>query len=93
MGFGQEMDAGNSLSASSKSTFQLYPNPAVTGMVNIITATKGKKDIVIYDVFGEVVLRERISAKSLNISKLVAGVYVIQLTENKKTMTRKLVVK
>ncbi len=76
-----------------KSSFQLYPNPAVNDVVYITTALNGKKDIVVYDVFGEVVLTDRISSKSLNISRLVAGVYVLQVIEHGETMTRKLVVK
>ena len=62
-------------------------------MVYITTASNGIKDIVVYDVFGEIVLRDRISSKSLQISRLVAGVYVLRVTENRETMTRKLVVK
>lgn len=76
-----------------KPSFQLYPNPAANDIVNITTAINGKKDIVVYDVFGEVVLTDRISSKTLNISRLVAGVYVLQVTINSETMTRKLVVK
>lgn len=93
MGYGQEMESSNLISSSDKSTFQLYPNPATNGIVNITTATNGQKEIAIYDVFGEVVLRDRISNKTLNISRLVAGVYVLQLTEGNDTMTRKLVIK
>ena len=76
-----------------KPSFQLYPNPAANDIVNITTALNGKKDIVIYDVFGEVVVTDRISTKILNISRLVAGVYVLQVTINSETMTRKLIVK
>ena len=76
-----------------KPSFQLYPNPAANDIVNITTAINGKIDIVVYDVFGEVVLTDRISSKILNISKLVAGVYVLQVNVNGETMTRKLVVK
>ena len=49
--------------------------------------------VVVYDVFGEIVLKDRISSDALNISRLVPGVYLLQVTENQKTMTRKLVVK
>jgi hypothetical protein len=73
--------------------FKMYPNPAYGDEVYITTETNGSKDIRIYDVFGEVVLTERISTNTLNISRLVPGVYVLQVTEEKKTMTRKLVVK
>ena len=59
-----------------------------------ITTQKNKvKDITVYDVFGEVVLRDRIKNNSLDISRLVPGVYVLQVTENEHTMNRKLVVK
>lgn len=76
-----------------ESSFKLHPNPVSNDVVYITTAMNGIKDIVIYDVFGEIVLRDRISSKSLSISRLVAGVYVLQVTENNETMTRKLVVK
>ena len=71
----------------------MYPNPVYGEEVYITTETNGTKQIKIFDVFGDVVLTERISTNTLNISRLVPGVYVLQVTEQKKTMTRKLVVK
>lgn len=91
--YGQNMASESNLAPIEKSTFQLYPNPAVNDVVYITSARNEKKDIVVYDVFGEVVLTDRISSKTLNISRLVAGVYVLQVIENGETMTRKLVVK
>ncbi len=75
------------------SLFKLYPNPAFDDVVYITTKKNDNKDIVVYDVFGEIVLRDRISTNALNISRLVPGVYVLQVTENSDSMTRKLVVK
>jgi len=75
------------------STFKLYPNPAYQEVVHITTKHNGLKDIVIYDVFGTIVLQDRITNTHLNISKLAPGVYVLQVTENRVSMTRKLVVK
>ena len=74
-------------------TFKLYPNPAYQEVVHITTKHNGVKDVVIYDVFGTIVLKDRITNTLLNISKLAPGVYVLQITENRVTMTRKLVVK
>ncbi|MDO6601216.1 Por secretion system C-terminal sorting domain-containing protein [Arenibacter palladensis] len=74
-------------------TFKLYPNPAYQEVVHITTKHNGVKDVVIYDVFGTIVLQDRITNTLLNISKLAPGVYVLQITENRVTMTRKLVVK
>lgn len=73
--------------------FKLYPNPAIGGMVNITTKDNAIKQIAVYDVFGKVVLTDKISRNMLNISQLIPGVYMLQVTENNKTITRKLVVK
>ncbi len=73
--------------------FKLYPNPAFNNVVYITTKENGIKEITIYDVFGKVVLTDRIRTNALDISRLIPGVYVIQVIENKKTTTRKLVVK
>ncbi|WP_350286372.1 T9SS type A sorting domain-containing protein [uncultured Croceitalea sp.] len=91
--FGQELVSVNDAKPIEVKGFKMYPNPAYGEEVYITTATNGNKEIQIFDVFGDVVLHDRIAANTLNISKLVPGVYVLQVTENKKTMTRKLVVK
>ena len=75
------------------SGFKLYPNPAFNDVVYITTDNNAHKEVIVYDVFGEVVLKDRILNTSLNISRLVPGVYVLQVSENNKTITRKLVVK
>lgn len=72
---------------------KLYPNPAFNDVVYVTTKKNDRKDIIVYDVFGEVVLRDRIFNNALNISRLVPGVYLLRVTENQNTMTRKLVVK
>lgn len=72
---------------------KLYPNPAFGDVVHIITKGNTDKRISVYDVFGEVVLTAKISGKTLDISRLVSGVYVLQVNEGQNTFTRKLVVK
>ena len=59
----------------------------------VTTDKNDTKEIRVYDVFGELILSDRISSKSLNISRLSPGVYVVQVTENGKSINRKLVVK
>jgi hypothetical protein len=73
--------------------FDLYPNPAFQDVVYVTTRHNSGKDITVYDIFGKIVLSERITANQLNISRLVPGVYFLQVDENNKSMTRKLVVK
>lgn len=74
-------------------SFKLYPNPAFDDVVYISTKVNARKEIVVYDVFGEIVLTDRIHGSRLNIAKLIPGVYVLQVTEEGKSITRKLVVK
>lgn len=91
--FGQELVTVNTEQVQELEGFKMYPNPVYGEEVYITTETNGSKQIKIYDVFGDVVLTERISTNTLNISRLVPGVYVLQVTEKERTMTRKLVVK
>lgn len=73
--------------------FKMYPNPAFDDVIYITTAQNAQKEITVYDVFGKVVLRNRIYNTSLDIKNLDPGVYVMQVVENNKSITRKLVVK
>ncbi len=91
--YGQEMTQHPSADSLKSSDFELYPNPAFEDVVYITTRANSGKDIMVYDIFGKVVLRDRISGSILNISKLTAGVYFLQVTERGNTMSRKLVVK
>ncbi len=94
MAFSQEMLTVNDVKKQETvKGFKMYPNPAYGDEVYITTESNGIKKITIFDVFGEVILKEQISTNRLNISRLVPGVYVLQVTEQERTMTRKLVVK
>jgi hypothetical protein len=91
--FGQELVSVNDAKTIEVKGFKMYPNPAYGDEVYITTERNGAKEIQVFDVFGDVVLRDNITTNTLNISRLVPGVYVLQVTEQKRTMTRKLVVK
>lgn len=82
-----------SVSDTEIADFNLYPNPAFNDVVYITTKDNAIKEITVFDVFGKVVLTDRIRNNALDISRLIPGVYVLQVVENKKTKTRKLVVK
>jgi hypothetical protein len=71
----------------------LYPNPVSNGKVYILTKNDLEKEVVIFDVLGKKVLQTMISSKELNISNLIPGVYIIKITENNSTATRKLIVR
>lgn len=71
----------------------IYPNPVTQGVVYIATDSNQTKEIVIYDVFGAMKLRTIIDQEALYLQNLEAGIYVIRVTENNRTSTRKLIVK
>ena len=91
--YAQDIIDINNLDNDEITGFKLYPNPAIADVVYVTTQQNSLKEIRVYDVFGELVLTDKLSAKALNISRLSPGVYVVQVTENNKSITRKLVVK
>ncbi|NNJ89342.1 MAG: T9SS type A sorting domain-containing protein [Eudoraea sp.] len=93
LGFAQDKASSPSTFSPEIPNFKLYPNPVYGDAVYITSDFNDIKIITVYDVLGEVVLTDRISTNTLNISQLVPGVYVLQVTERQKVMTRKLVVK
>lgn len=73
--------------------FTLYPNPVSNGKVTITTAKNASKSVVVYDVLGKQVLGRTLSGNVLDVSALHAGVYILKVTEDGKTATRKLVIR
>jgi hypothetical protein len=71
----------------------LYPNPVTTGKVYISSKNDLEKEIIIFDVLGKKVLQTKIDSKELNISNLLPGVYIIKITEEDATSSRKLIVR
>ncbi len=69
----------------------IYPNPA-NDLVNVVSSSLSNKDVVITNLLGKTVLRANVS-QTVNISSLSAGVYMMQITQDGKSATRKLVVK
>ncbi len=79
--------------SSSQSRFSIYPNPATNGYVNITSKFAGTKKVVVYDVLGNQLINTTLAGERLNISALSSGVYILNITQQKATITKKLVVK
>ena len=71
----------------------VYPNPATHGVLFVETAANAERTIAIYDVLGKNVLNTTTSSSEVNISTLKGGVYIVKITEEGKTATRKLIIK
>ena len=71
---------------------KVYPNPVSNGTLFIETLTNAEKAITVYDLLGKQVLNTTTSDNAINISNLRGGVYVVKITEEGKTASRKLVI-
>lgn len=72
---------------------KMHPNPVSNGTLFIETAANSEKAVVIYDVLGKKVLSTVTSESDINVSSLHAGVYIVSITEEGKTASRKLVIR
>ncbi|WP_264520300.1 T9SS type A sorting domain-containing protein [Flavobacterium sp. N1994] len=72
---------------------KIYPNPVSGGTLFIETAANAEKTITVYDVLGKQVLNTTTADSAVNVSSLHTGVYIVNITEEGKTASRKLVIK
>ena len=73
----------------------IYPNPVTNGKVFIYISSKqnSAKKVDFFDVLGKQIFSTQLTGKELNISTLSKGVYILKITENNISETRKLVIK
>lgn len=73
----------------------IYPNPVNSSKTFIYLTSKRNltKKIEFYNVLGKRVYSTILTGKELNISNLSKGVYILKITENDISETRKLVIK
>ena len=72
---------------------KVYPNPVTNGTLFIDTNADADKSVAIFDVLGKQVINTKTSSNSVNVSNLKGGVYIVKITEEGKTATRKLVIR
>lgn len=75
------------------SGLKVYPNPVSHGTLFIETTANAEKTVTIYDLLGKQVLNTTTADNAINVSNIKGGVYVVRITEEGKTATRKLVIK
>ena len=72
---------------------KMYPNPVTNGTLFIETTANTEKTVTVYDVLGKQVLNTTTSDNAVNVSALHTGVYIVNITEEGKTASTKLVVR
>lgn len=70
----------------------VYPNPVTNGNLYITSNSSDAKSVAIFDVLGKQVVNSTTTNNAVNVSQLKGGVYILQITENGNTATRKLII-
>ncbi len=84
-------------------SFGLYPNPSTDKQITLVydvnTLSSDKNDVAIYSTTGQKVFETALSSnqgfrnKSLDLSSLSNGIYMLQFTSGEFTTTKKLILK
>jgi hypothetical protein len=70
---------------------KMYPNPAKNNLF-IETTLNSDINVSIIDVLGKEVINSKVSNNAVNISGLTPGMYIVKITEEGKTSTKKLII-
>jgi len=73
--------------------FSISPNPVNNGVFYVTTDANAEKTVVIFDILGKQVLNVTTSESAINVGGLNSGVYMVQVTEEGNTATKKLVIR
>jgi hypothetical protein len=83
------------LSANSfdKLQFSIYPNPTSVGYVTIKSNNATNFNAKVFDILGKQVLNTTVTNNRLDVNGLKSGVYILKLTQDNATTTKKLVIR
>lgn len=70
----------------------MYPNPVSGNNLYFTSTNNGEMNVQIFDILGKEVLKSNVINNTVNVSGLNAGIYIVKVTEEGKTATRKLVI-
>lgn len=70
----------------------MYPNPLKGNTLFLSSTANATMSVQIFDVLGKEVLNSNVVNSAINVAGLNAGVYIVKITEEGKTATRKLVI-
>ncbi len=74
-------------------SFNVYPNPTSIGYVTIKTQSNEEVSIAVFDVLGKQIINQKLYNEHMDVSNLNTGMYVMRISQNNNTVTKKLVIK
>lgn len=81
----------SSASFSQIDGLKMYPNPAKNNLY-IETALNSNINVSIVNMLGKEVVKATVVNNTVNVSNLTSGIYIVKITEEGKTSTRKLII-
>ena len=85
---------GNGILSTTSENFvdlSIYPNPSDAGIYKINTSMLSEIEVKIYTIQGKLVLNQLIEDKTIDLSSLASGVYVVQLNSGQQSIVKKLI--
>jgi len=73
-------------------SFKMYPNPTSLGYVMLSSKNKANMSVRVFDVLGKQVLNEKVNDNKLYVSSLNTGIYIMKVSQDNATITKKLVI-
>jgi hypothetical protein len=72
----------------------MYPNPS-NGEINISSSLEGNVVVSIHTINGQLLLSTTINAesKTIDLNSFSKGLYIVKITSEKESLTKKLVIK
>ena len=75
------------------SKFSAYPNPVTNGKLYISSENAAEKQVAIYSILGQKVLETKTTNNSeINVSKIAKGTYILKISEEGVSNTKKLII-
>jgi hypothetical protein len=95
LGSGSGWTAPLSVDQFNTNSFSIYPNPVADGFVNIRSDNAEILNVIAYDVLGKQVLSSTTltNNQALNVSELKSGIYILQISQNNTSISKKLIIK
>ena len=87
-----EFSLSNDINEAQKLNFKIYPNPNSTYQINIIAPKANLNEIIILNIFGEIVFKKTTSLYQIQIPNLIGGLYIFKLKQGSKVGLRRLVI-
>jgi len=70
----------------------LHPNPTNSGFVSVKSNQMGAVQAQVFDLLGKKVISTVVNNERLDVSNLNAGVYIVKLTQNNSSNSKKLII-